>query len=140
MKIAIPWKHPVSGWFRFSLNWWINDLNPFIIKWLISKSNDKGPIVHIFHAKFISSARLKNKEVFIQRSALIKLNNILEQGMKWGIFTTFCVKKRYFHCTREKIMDFVPQSIIFCGVKISFLHTKGCGNAIPISLMIKLII
>ena len=31
--------------------------------------------------------------------------NANPSGNKWGNSTNFCVKKLYFHCTREKMMD-----------------------------------
>ena len=35
--------------------------------------------------------------------------------MKWGISTTFCLKKWYFHCIREKLMDWSTKSSFFPG-------------------------
>ena len=46
---------------------------------------------------------------------------LIEKNTEWnilisngnGISTSFCVKKWYFHCPREKSYDLIPQSIFF---------------------------
>ena len=49
----------------------------------------------------------------------------------------FCLKKKYkwFGGERGKKFYFFP-----CTVEILFLLTKGCGNSIPIILIIKILI
>ena len=52
-----------------------------------------------------------------------------------GHFHNFCAKKLYFHCTRENNYGLRFEVNIFPrALEISFLHTKGCGNAISIIL------
>ena len=43
--------------------------------------------------------------------------NANHSGNKWSISTHFCLEKWYFHCTREKMMDW--------GTKSSFFHNLG---------------
>ena len=72
-------------------------------------------------------------------------NIVMEKGtlcdlfttFKWTISTSLSVKKWYIHCSREKrwlhtsFHHFFPRA-----VELSFLHTRGCGNAIPIIIMV----
>ena len=47
-----------------------------------------------------------------------------------GIYLFFCVKKWYFHYPRKKMMTSYLSPYTFpWSEEISFLHTKGCGNA-----------
>ena len=66
-----------------------------------------------------SILRKQIKNIFPPNISYIRLFLLTvkySEAMKWGITTNFCVKKVYLPCA----------------VKISFLHTKVCGNAIPI--------
>ena len=46
-----------------------------------------------------------------------------------GISTSFLGKKLYFHCFVKKIMTSANNNFFPWVMEISFLHTKGCGNA-----------
>ena len=51
---------------------------------------------------------------------MIKCHNAWK---KWGISTNFCVKKWYFYCTREKMMDWGTKSSFFPEVSINIISS-----------------